>query len=103
MKNMNQLMKQAKKMQDEMMKAQEALAERTVDGSAGGGAVTVVANGHKAIQSVTIKPEAIDVDDIEMLQDLVVAAVNDALKKVDELASAEMGKYTRGLNIPGLF
>jgi nucleoid-associated protein EbfC len=103
MKNMNQLMKQAKKMQEEMMKAQEALAERTIEGSAGGGAVTVVANGHKVIQAVTIKPEAIDVDDIEMLQDLVLAAVNDALNKVDELANAEMSKFTRGMNIPGLF
>jgi nucleoid-associated protein EbfC len=103
MKNMNQLMKQAKKMQEEMLKAQEALAEKTVEGSAGGGAVTVVANGHKVLQAVTIKPEAVDADDIEMLQDLVLAAVNDALKKVDELVNTEMSKYTRGLNIPGLF
>ncbi|UOF91781.1 YbaB/EbfC family nucleoid-associated protein [Fodinisporobacter ferrooxydans] len=103
MKNMNQLMKQAKKMQEEMVKAQEALSEKMVEGSAGGGAVTVVANGHKNLQSVTIKPEAVDPDDVEMLQDLVLAAVNDALKKVDDLVAGEMGKYTRGLNIPGLF
>lgn len=78
---MNQLMKQAKKMQEEMMKAQEALGEKTVEGFAGGGAVTVVANGHKQIQSVVIRPEAVDPDDVEMLQDLVLTAVNDALKK----------------------
>ena len=100
---MNQLMKQAKKMQEEMLKAQEALSERIVDGSAGGGAVTVTVNGHKVLQTVTIKPEAVDPEDIEMLQDLVLAAVNDALKKVDELTQNEMGKYTSGLNIPGMF
>ncbi|MDI3256728.1 MAG: YbaB/EbfC family nucleoid-associated protein [Kyrpidia sp.] len=103
MKNMNQLMKQAKKMQEEMMKAQEALGEKTVEGSAGGGAVTVVANGHKLIQSVVIRPEAVDPDDVEMLQDLVLTAVNDALKKADELVAEELGKYTRALNLPGLF
>ncbi|ADG04814.1 YbaB/EbfC family nucleoid-associated protein [Kyrpidia tusciae] len=103
MKNMNQLMKQAKKMQEEMMKAQEALGEKTVEGSAGGGAVTVVANGHKQIQSVVIRPEAVDPDDVEMLQDLVLTAVNDALKKVDDLVAEELSKYTRGFNMPGLF
>lgn len=102
-KNMHQIMKQAKKMQEEMMKAQEALGQKTVEGSAGGGAVTVVATGHKVIQSVTIRPEAVDPEDVEMLQDLVLTAVNDALKKVDELVAEEMGKYTRGLNLPGLF
>jgi DNA-binding YbaB/EbfC family protein len=103
MKNMQQLMKQAQKMQEQMMKAQEELGNRTVEGSAGGGVVTVVANGHKNIQSITIKPEAVDPDDVEMLQDLVLAAVNDALKKADELTAAEMSKYTKGLNLPGLF
>ncbi|MBX6395306.1 MAG: YbaB/EbfC family nucleoid-associated protein [Alicyclobacillaceae bacterium] len=103
MKNMNQLMKQAKKMQEEMMKAQEALGQKTVEGSAGGGAVTVVANGHKVIQSVVIRPEAVDPDDVEMLQDLVLTAVNDALKKADELVAEELGKYTRAFNLPGLF
>lgn len=101
MKNMNQLMKQAKKMQEEMMKAQEALAQKTVEGTAGGGAVTVVVNGHKLVQTVTIRPEAVDPEDVEMLQDLVQTAVNDAMKKVDELISQEMSKYTRGLNLPG--
>ncbi|GIM45995.1 nucleoid-associated protein [Collibacillus ludicampi] len=103
MKNMNQLMKQAKKMQEEMLKAQEALGEKTVEGTAGGGVVTVVVTGHKLVQSVTIKPEAVDPDDVEMLQDLVLTAINDAMKKADELVANEMSKYTRGLNLPGLF
>jgi len=103
MKNMQQLMKQAQKMQEQMMKAQEELGSRTVEGTAGGGVVTVVATGHKAVQAITIKPEAVDPDDVEMLQDLVLAAVNDALKKADELVSSEMGKYTKGMNMPGLF
>jgi hypothetical protein len=103
MKNMNQMMKQVKKMQEQMLKAQEELGNKTVEGTAGGGAVTVTANGHKKVLSIVIKPEAVDPDDIEMLQDLVVAAVNDALAKVDEMASADLGRFTGGLNIPGLF
>ncbi|MDB5085758.1 MAG: YbaB/EbfC family nucleoid-associated protein [Bacilli bacterium] len=103
MKNMNQLMKQAKKMQEEMMKAQEALGEQKVEGTAGGGAVKVVATGHKLVESITIVPDAVDPNDVEMLQDLVLTAVNDALKKADEIASNEMSKQTRGLNLPGLF
>ncbi|MCF6095247.1 YbaB/EbfC family nucleoid-associated protein [Microaerobacter geothermalis] len=103
MKNMNQMMRQVKKMQEQMQKAQEALKEKTVEGTAGGGMVTIKANGHKEILDVIIKPEVVDSDDIEMLQDLVLAAVNDALKKVDDLASADLGKVTGGLNIPGLF
>ncbi|WP_139492625.1 YbaB/EbfC family nucleoid-associated protein [Brevibacillus dissolubilis] len=102
MKNMQQMMKQVKKMQEEMMKAQEALKEQVVEGGAGG-VVTVKANGHKMITEITIKPEAIDPDDVEMLQDLVLTAVNDALKKVDDLVGKEMGRYTGGMNIPGLF
>lgn len=85
------------------MKAQEELGNKTVEGSAGGGVVTAVANGHKKLLSVNIKPEAVDPDDVEMLQDLVLAAVNDALNQADELANQDMGKYTGGLNIPGLF
>lgn len=100
---MNQMMRQVKKMQEQMQKAQEALKEKTVEGTAGGGMVTIKANGHKEILDVIIKPEVVDSDDIEMLQDLVLAAVNDALKKVDDLASADLGKVTGGLNIPGLF
>ncbi|WP_420535297.1 YbaB/EbfC family nucleoid-associated protein [Alicyclobacillus herbarius] len=100
---MNQLMRQAKKLQDEMMKAQAALAEREVEGTAGGGAVKVRMNGHKQPLAVEITQEVVNPDDVEMLQDLVLAALQDALKQVDELTEAEMGKYTRGLNLPGLF
>ncbi|CAI6087476.1 YbaB/EbfC family nucleoid-associated protein [Cohnella sp. JJ-181] len=103
MNNMNQMMKQVKKMQEQMLKAQEALADKTVEGTAGGGVVTVGMNGHKKLISVAIKPEAVDPEDVEMLQDLVLTAVNDALTKADELANADMGKYTGGMKIPGLF
>ncbi|WP_424769116.1 YbaB/EbfC family nucleoid-associated protein [Paenibacillus sp. sgz302251] len=103
MNNMNQMMKQVKKMQDQMMKAQEELETKTVEGTAGGGVVTVVANGHKKLLSIAIKPEAVDPEDVEMLQDLVLTAVNDALSKVDELANKDMGKFTGGMKIPGLF
>jgi DNA-binding YbaB/EbfC family protein len=103
MKNMNQMMKQVKKMQEQMMKAQEELGNKTVEGSAGGGVVTVTANGHKKILDIKIKPEAVDPDDVDMLQDLVLTAVNDAMNKADEIANQDMGKYTGGMNIPGLF
>ncbi|MFC3798700.1 MULTISPECIES: YbaB/EbfC family nucleoid-associated protein [unclassified Cohnella] len=103
MNNMNQMMKQVKKMQEQMLKAQEALGDKTIDGTAGGGVVTVSMNGHKKLLNVTIKPEAVDPEDVEMLQDLVLTAVNDALTKADELANADMGKYTGGMKIPGLF
>ncbi|AJY75009.1 YbaB/EbfC family nucleoid-associated protein [Paenibacillus beijingensis] len=103
MNNMNQMMKQVKKMQEQMLKAQEELANKTVEGTAGGGVVTVVANGHKKLSQITIKPEAVDPDDVEMLQDLVLTAVNDALAKADELANKDMGKFTGGMKIPGLF
>jgi DNA-binding protein, YbaB/EbfC family len=101
--NMNQMMKQVKKMQEQMLKAQEELGNKTVEGSAGGGVVTVSMNGHKKVLGITIKPEAVDPDDVEMLQDLVMAAVNDALNKADELASQDLGRFTGGMNIPGLF
>lgn len=103
MNNMNQMMKQVKKMQEQMLKAQEELGSKLVEGSAGGGVVTVQANGHKKITGITIKPEAVDPDDVEMLQDLVLTAVNDALNQADELANKDMGKFTGGMKIPGLF
>ncbi|GMA50573.1 nucleoid-associated protein [Alicyclobacillus contaminans] len=103
MKNMNQLMKQAKKMQEELLKAQEALAEQTVEGTAGGGAVKVTMSGHKQVTAVSIDKDVVNPDDVEMLQDLLVAALQDATAKVDQLTESTMGKYTRGLNIPGLF
>lgn len=101
--NMNQMMKQVKKMQEQMMKAQEELENKTVEGTAGGGVVTVQMNGHKKLLDVKIKPEAVDPEDVEMLQDLVLTAVNDALAKADELANQDLGRYTGGMNIPGLF
>ncbi|MBO9609314.1 MAG: YbaB/EbfC family nucleoid-associated protein [Paenibacillaceae bacterium] len=103
MNNMNQMMKQVKKMQEQMLKAQEELGGKTVEGSAGGGVVTVTANGHKKIMSIVIKPEAVDPDDVDMLQDLVLTAVNDAITKADELANKDMGKFTGGMKLPGLF
>jgi hypothetical protein len=103
MNQMQQMMKQVKKMQEQMLKAQEELASREFEGSAGGGAVTVKVNGHKKVLSVTIKPEAVDPDDVEMLQDLVLTAVNDALNRAEESASESLGKLAGGMKIPGLF
>lgn len=103
MGNMNNMMKQMKKLQDQMMKAQDELKDKTVEGSAGGGVVTVVVNGHKEVKDIQIKPEAVDPDDVEMLQDLVLTAINDAMKKVDDMTGQQMGKLTGGMNIPGLF
>ena len=99
--NMNNLMKQAKKMQEQMVKMQEELEEKTVEASVGGGVVSVVANGKKEIIEITIKPEAVDPDDVEMLQDLIMAAVNEATRKADEMAQAEMGQLTGGMGMPG--
>jgi len=99
--NMNNMMKQVQKMQKDMAKLQEEVEQRTVEASAGGGAVTVVASGKKEIISITIKPEVIDPDDAEMLQDLITAAVNEAIRQADEMINKEMGKITGGLNLPG--
>ena len=101
--NMNNLMKQAKKMQVQMMKVQQELEEKTVEASVGGGVVTVVANGKKEILEINIKPEVVDPDDVEMLQDLIIAAVNEATRKADEMIQNEMGKLTGGMGMPGLF
>lgn len=102
MKGMGNMMKQAQKLQSKMLKMQEELAEKTVETSAGGGMVTVVANGRQQIVSITIDKVVVDPDDVEMLQDLVLAAVNDALSKSQEMVAAEMNKITGGMNIPGL-
>ncbi|MCT4593613.1 MAG: YbaB/EbfC family nucleoid-associated protein [Anaeromicrobium sp.] len=101
--NMNNMMKQVQKMQKEMEKMQSQLEEKEVEASAGGSAVTVKVNGKKELLDVVIKPEVVDPDDIEMLQDLILAATNEALRKADEMMNSEMGKVTGGLNIPGLF
>lgn len=103
MGNMNNLMRQAKKMQEQMMKMQEELEEKTVEASAGGGVVTVIANGKKEIIEITIDPAVVDPDDIEMLQDLIMAAANEALRKAEEMVQSEMSKITGGMGIPGMF
>lgn len=104
-KGLGDLMRQAQKLQNQMAKLQEELAEKTVEGSAGGGMITVVANGKHEVVNIKIDREVVDPEDVEMLQDLVQAAVNDALKKAQEMVSGEMSKLTGGLgiNIPGLF
>ena len=101
--NMNNLLKQAQKMQENMQKMQEELESKELETSVGGGAVTVKVNGKKEVLDITIKPEVVDPDDIEMLQDLVLSAVNQALKSVDDMQANQMSKVTGGMNIPGLF
>ncbi len=102
MKGMGNMMKQAQKLQSKMLHLQEELAEKTVEASAGGGMVKAVANGKQQVVSVQIEKEVVDPDDVEMLQDLILAAVNDALARSQEMVSTEMSKLTGGLNIPGL-
>ncbi len=96
--NINQLMKEAKKMQADMEKSQEELAVKEFDASAGGGAIEVKVTGEKLIKEIKIKPEVVDPDDVEMLQDLILTCVNEAMKKVDSAQAASLGKY----NISGL-
>ena len=100
--NMQKMMKQVQKMQADMARLQEELGGRTVESSAGGGVVKVVANGKQEVVSIEIKPEAVDPEDVEMLQDLILTAVNGALNQSREMVAGEMGKLTGGLNIPGL-
>ena len=101
--NMNAMLRQAQKMQEDMAALQEDLDSREYTVSAGGGMVTVVINGKKEILSIDIKPEIVDPDDIETLSDILVAAVNEAIKRVEETNSAEMAKITGNLNMPGMF
>ena len=96
--NINNLMKEAKKMQAEMQKSQEELAAKEFDSTAGGGAISVKVTGEKIIKEIKIKPDVVDPDDVEMLEDLILTCVNEALRKVDSAQSQELGKY----NIPGL-
>ena len=100
--NMIEVMKQAKQMQGMMKQAQQMLAETKVEATAGGGMVTVAMNGQKRILRMTIEPEVVSQNDVEMLQDLIVAAVNDAQSKVDEAISGKMGGMMGGMKIPGL-
>ena len=102
MKGMGNMLKQAQKLQSKMLKMQEELADKTVEATAGGGMIKVVANGRQQILSIQIEQEVVDPDDVEMLQDLILAATNDALAKSQEMVSGEMGKLTGGLKIPGM-
>jgi DNA-binding YbaB/EbfC family protein len=102
MKGLGKMMKQAQQLQAKMLKLQEELAEKTVETSAGGGMVRVVANGRQQLVSIQIEKEVVDPDDVEMLQDLILAAANDALTKAQEMATEEMNKLTGGLNLPGM-
>jgi len=102
MPNMGNLLKKAQQLQEKMAKLQEELSEKTVETSAGGGMVTVIATGKQEIASIKIDPEVVNQEDIEMLEDLVLAAVNDALFQAKQMVSEEMTKLTGGVNIPGL-
>ena len=102
-KGLAQIMKQAQMMQQKMARLQEEAAQKTAEAMAGGGAVTAVVNGKNQIVSLSIKKEAVDPEDVEMLQDLVMAAVNEALAKVQGELAEQMGKITGGVSIPGLF
>ena len=100
--NMGNLLKQAQQFQTKMAELQEELGDRTVEGTAGGGMVTVVVNGRQEVLSVRVEPEVVDPDDLEMLQDLILAAVNDGLSKARNMVNEEMGKMTKGLNLPNI-
>ena len=102
MQNMGDILKQAQKFQAKIAKLQDELGDRSVESTSGGGMVTVVVNGRQEILSITIDPEVVDPDDVEMLQDLVLAAVNDGLTKAKDMVSEEMGNLTKGLNIPNI-
>ena len=101
--NMGNMMKQMQKMQKKMMKAQDELMEMEFEATAGGGMVTVKANGNKKITEVNINEEAVDPDDVEMLEDLVLTAFNDVIKQIDEKTESTMGQFTKGMNMPGMF
>jgi DNA-binding YbaB/EbfC family protein len=99
---MGNILKQAQQFQAKMAKLQEELGDRTVESSAGGGMVTVVVNGRQEVLSMNIEPEVVDPDDVEMLQDLIVAAINDGLNRAKDMMNEEMGKLTKGMNLPNI-
>ena len=101
--NMNNLMKQAQKMQKQMMDKQEELAARTLEMTSGGGAVKVVISGKKELQELKINPDVVDPDDVEMLSDILIAAINEAIKKVDSVSEEEMAKISGQMGLPGMF
>lgn len=102
MKNMKNMMKQAQQLQNKMAKMQEEMSKKTIEASAGGGMIKVVANGKQEVLSIHIEKEVVDPEDVEMLQDLILAAVNEALTQSQKMVSDEMSKLTGGMNIPGL-
>ena len=102
MGNMGKMMKEAKKVQERIVQMQEELKEREIEASSGGGAVVVVINGKQELKSIKIKPEAVDPEDVEMLEDLILTAVNEGVKASQDMVSEEMAKITGGFNIPGL-
>ncbi|MBR4101436.1 MAG: YbaB/EbfC family nucleoid-associated protein [Oscillospiraceae bacterium] len=101
--NMNSMIRQAQKMQDQITELQEDIEAREFTATAGGGAVEVVVTGKKTIKSLNIKPEVVDAEDIEMLQDLIISAVNEAVNQVEQTTEDEMSKITGGVSLPGLF
>lgn len=101
--NMNNMIKQAQKMQQNMLKMQEEIEQSEFEATAGGGAVCVKMSGKKELSEIKIKPEAVDPDDVEMLEDLILTAVNDVIKQVDNASASKMSSITGGLNIPGMF
>lgn len=101
-KNMNKMLKQAQKMQAQLLKAQEDMNKKEVEGTSGGGMVKVVINGSHELQSITLNPEVVDPDDVEMLEDLIIAAFQNAQEKVKEMSESAFGGITQGMNIPGL-
>lgn len=103
MGNMQGMMKKVQKMQADMVKMQENLKARKFENSVGGGAVSVVVTGKKELESIKINPEAVDVDDMEMLEDMIVGAVNECMRQIDETSEKEMSKITGGMKLPGMF
>ena len=102
-RNQMQMMKQAQKMQQDLLKMQQEMEEKQYEATAGGGVITAVVSGKRELKSITIDPEAVDPEDVEMLQDMIVAAVNEAMRKAEADQSANMAKLTGGLNLGGLF
>jgi len=101
--NMNSLMKQAQKMQKQMAQMQDELSEKKLEVSSGGGAVKITINGEKQIMDLKISPDVVDPDDVEMLQDLIMSAVNEAIRQMDEAVNSQMSQITGGMNLPGMF
>lgn len=102
-KKVSNVVKQAQMMQERMQQVQEEVEKKTVEATAGGGVITVIANGKKEIEAIKIKPEAVDPDDVETLEDLIMVAVNDAIKQAEDMMAEGMSEITGGINIPGLF